>query len=116
MDRKKIKRLKGFFKKKQIKGDTVVDYKLDMEIYISEINQDNYIELTKIANKQYSFLAKHTELSGFLIVNWRVIFSNLFTYQEAIPHPVKANKHLMKFYNYYEEESADELYKRLDIP
>lgn len=90
-------------------------YSLDIELDANEINENNYLELCEIANKQYDFFIRYKELSGYCTVDWRVIFAALFEYIKPYIANVTDNKILLEFYDNYEKKSAPELYKRMGL-
>src|SRR5690606_32877085 len=90
-------------------------YSLDMELDANEIDENNYLELCAIADKQYDFFILQKHLSGYCIVDWRIIFAALFEYVK--PHIANGtnNKKLLEFHDNYEMKSASELYTRLGL-
>ena len=89
------------------KGEYAIKgYSIDVELDADEIDEHNYLELCEIANKQYDFFILHKHLSGYCIVDWRVIFAALFEYIK--PHIANGtdNKILLEFYDNYEIKSA----------
>ena len=76
-----------------------------------EVNEENYLNFSEMANIQYNYLLQNENCSGYYFVNWRVNFADLNRYNMENS---KVEAEVTTFLKYY-EESAPLLYKKLGL-
>lgn len=75
---------------------------------------NNYLQYCEIANFQFDFLKKNTNLSGYFFVSWRINFSCLYDFIKLHYDKIGQNKIATTCIKNF-EEFADILYERLEI-
>ena len=108
------KELFELFKDIDIKKQTLDDWEPTASDSYENVNLNNYIEILEIACKQYEFLMANRNLSGLYFVDWRVNFSNLEIFIKQL-NPAMDNELMARFIQYYDDKSANELYKRIGV-